>query len=60
LFGVTQPGSVVQGNHKLTWEVDERRGHFGYIIIARGHDPNYLDSYSVKKGGQEEIDWDRK
>jgi hypothetical protein len=47
---------AVQGNHKLTWEVDARRGRFGYVIIARGHDPEYLDSYSVKKADQEEID----
>ena len=48
--------AVVQGNHKLTWEVDARHGRFGYIIIARGHDPEYLDSYSVKKADQEEIE----
>jgi hypothetical protein len=48
--------TVVQGNQKLTWEVDARRGRFGYIVIARGHDPQFLDSYSVKKADQEEID----
>jgi hypothetical protein len=48
--------TVVQGNHKFTWEIEERRGQFGYILIARGHDPQYLDSYSVKKADQEEID----
>ncbi len=48
--------TVVQGNHKLTWEIEARRGHFAYILIARGHDPQYLDSYSVKKADQEEID----
>ena len=26
------------------------------FVIARGHDPQYLDSYSVKKADQEEID----
>jgi hypothetical protein len=45
-----------QGNHKFTWEVPEHRGQFAYVIIARGRDPNYLDSYSVKKLDQEEID----
>jgi hypothetical protein len=48
--------SHTQGNHKFTWEVAARRGHIGYLLIARGHDPQYLDSYSVKKLDQEEID----
>lgn len=48
--------SVVQGNHKFTWEIAARRGHIGYLLIARGHDPQYLESYSVKKADQEEID----
>jgi hypothetical protein len=48
--------TVNQGNHKLSWEVPARRGHFAYLIIARGHDPQFLDSYSVKKMDQEEID----
>jgi hypothetical protein len=26
------------------------------VLIARGHDPQFLDSYSVKKADQEEID----
>src|SRR5678816_4897137 len=33
--------SHVQGNHKFTWEVAARRGHIGYLLIARGHDPQY-------------------
>jgi hypothetical protein len=48
--------AVVQGNHKFTWEVEAHRGQAAFILIARGHDPQYLDSYSVKKSGQEEID----
>jgi hypothetical protein len=48
--------SVAQGNHKFTWEVAARRGRDAFLIIARGHDPQYLDSYSVKKKDQEEID----
>ena len=50
--------TVNQGNHKFSWKVPARRGHFAYLIIARGHDPQYLDSYSVKKmdQDQEEID----
>jgi hypothetical protein len=48
--------TVVRGNHKLTWEIEARRGRFAYVLIARGHDPQYLDSYSVKKADQEEID----
>lgn len=45
-----------QGNYKLTWEVAERSGHAGYLLIAHGHDPQYLDSYSIKKADQEEVD----
>lgn len=48
--------SVTPGNHKFTWEVEERRGKSAFILIARGHDAQYLDSYSVKKKDQEEID----
>lgn len=45
-----------QGIHKFTWEVAERRGQFAYVMTARGRDATYLDSYSVKKLGEEEID----
>ncbi len=48
--------SHTSGNHKFTWEIEERRGKEAFILIARGHDPKYLDSYSVKKADQEEID----
>jgi len=48
--------SDTPGNHKFTWEIEERRGHSAFILIARGHDAQYLDSYSVKKKDQEEID----
>jgi hypothetical protein len=48
--------SNAPGNHKFTWEVESHRGKAAFIIIARGHDPQYLDSYSVKKADQEEID----
>jgi hypothetical protein len=48
--------SVTPGNHKFTWEIEERRGQSAFILIARGHDSQYLDSYSVKKKDQEEID----
>ncbi len=48
--------SVTPGNHKFTWEIEERRGQPAFILIARGHDAQYLDSYSVKKKDQEEID----
>lgn len=43
-----------QGNHKFTWDIEERRGQSGFILIARGHDAQYLDSYSIKKKEQEE------
>ncbi len=48
--------SHTTGNHKFTWEIESRRGKESFILIARGHDPQYLDSYSVKKADQEEID----
>ena len=48
--------SNTAGNHKFTWEIEARRGRESFILIARGHDPQYLDSYSVKKADQEEID----
>lgn len=48
--------SLTPGNHKFTWEIEERRGRSAFIVIARGHDAQYLDSYSVKKKDQEEID----
>jgi hypothetical protein len=45
-----------QGNYRFTWEVAEREGHPGYVIIAHGHDPQYLDSYSVKMISEKEVD----
>lgn len=48
--------SITPGNHKFTWEVAARRGQSAFTLIARGHDAQYLDSYSVKKKDQEEID----
>ena len=48
--------SDTSGNHKFTWEIEERRGQSAFILIARGHDAQYLDSYSIKKKDQEEID----
>ena len=48
--------SITPGNHKFTWEIEGRRGESAFILIARGHDAQYLDSYSVKKKDQEEID----
>jgi predicted site-specific integrase-resolvase len=47
--------SETPGNHKFTWEIEERRGE-SFILIARGRDSQFLDSYSVKKKDQEEID----
>lgn len=35
-----------QGNYKLTWQVAARSGHAAYLLIAHGHDPQFLDSYS--------------
>jgi len=47
--------SGTPGNHKFTWEIEGRRG---FILIARGHDAQYLDTYSIKKNDQEEEDID--
>jgi hypothetical protein len=44
------------GNYRYTWEVSGRSSQFAYVIMAQGRDPQYLDSYSVKKLDQEEID----
>lgn len=38
-----------QGNYKFTWQVSARAGQPAYILIAHGRDPQYLESYSVKK-----------
>jgi hypothetical protein len=45
-----------QGNYRFTWEIPERRGQFAFVVIAHGRDPNFLDSYSVKKIGEGEVD----
>jgi hypothetical protein len=45
-----------QGNYKFTWQVPARSGQFAYLLIAHGRDPQYLESYSVKKLEQKEID----
>ncbi|HJP90597.1 MAG TPA: hypothetical protein VJ875_01495 [Pyrinomonadaceae bacterium] len=45
-----------QGNLRLTWEVPGRGKQLGYVIIARGRNPQYLDSYSVKRLSDKEID----
>lgn len=38
-----------QGNFKFTWEVPGRSKQAAYVMIAHGRDPQYLDSYSIKK-----------
>jgi hypothetical protein len=45
-----------QGNYRFTWEVPARRGQFAFVMIAHGRDPNYLDSYSIKKVQDKEVD----
>jgi hypothetical protein len=45
-----------QGNYKFTWEVAAQSGQSAYLIIAHGRDPQYLESYSIKKVDQKEID----
>ena len=48
--------SNVQGNYKF--EAPARRGQLAYITIVHGRDPQYLDSYSVKRvdPNEKEID----
>lgn len=41
--------SNYQGNYKFTLEAGPRRGQLAYVTIAHGRDPQYLDSYSVKR-----------
>lgn len=45
-----------QGNYKFTLEA--RRGQVAYVTIAHGRDPQFLESYSVKKvdPNEKEID----
>ena len=45
-----------QGNYRFTWEIPERRGQFAFVVIAHGRDPDFLDSYSIKKVGEEDVD----
>ena len=45
-----------QGNYRFTWDIPERRGQFAFVVIALGRDPNFLDSYSIKKVGEKEVD----
>jgi len=45
-----------QGNYRFTWEIPERRGQFAFVIIAHGRDPNFLDSYSIKKIEEKDVD----
>lgn len=47
-----------QGNYKLTWQVAARSGHGAYLLIAHGHDPQYLESYSIKKVDDKEKEVD--
>jgi hypothetical protein len=50
--------SNTQGNYKFTVEVAARRGQFAYVTIVHGRDPQYLDSFSVKRvdPNEKEID----
>ena len=43
-----------QGNYRLTWQIGTHSGDAAYMMIAHGHDAQFLDSYSVKKLDQEE------
>ena len=45
-----------QGNYRFTWDIPERRGQFAFVVIAHGRDPNFLDSYSIKKLEEKDID----
>lgn len=45
-----------QGNYKFTWEVSARRGQPAYLVMAHGRDPQYLETYSVKRVDQKEAD----
>ena len=50
--------SNTHGNYKFTVEVAARRGQFAYVTIVHGRDPQYLDSFSVKRvdPNEKEID----
>jgi hypothetical protein len=50
--------SNIQGNYKYTLEAAARRGQLAYVTIVHGRDPQYLDSFSVKRvdPNEKEID----
>ena len=52
----TAERSTNQGNYRFTWKVAAERGHPGYIVVAHGRDPLHLESYSVKRLDDEEVD----
>jgi len=41
--------AINQGNFKFTWEVRAKKGRPAYVVIAHGRNPQYLETYSVKK-----------
>ena len=36
-------------NHTYTWRVNKHGNQPGYVVVARGGDPNYLTSYSISQ-----------
>lgn len=38
-----------QGNYKYSWEVRAQQGQPSYVVVSHGRDPQYLDTYSIKK-----------
>ena len=45
--------TVAGDHHRFTWEVAARPGQPAFTMSAQGRHPQYLDSYSVKKTGEE-------
>ena len=41
--------AINQGNFKFTREIRAKKGQPAYVVIAHGRDPQYLETYSVKK-----------
>jgi hypothetical protein len=49
LADATRTGGA--GNLRYTWKVNDKKGHFEYLAIAKGKDQRYLNRYAVKRLG---------
>ncbi len=47
------------GNLRYTWKLNDKRGRFEYLVIAKGKDQQHLDRYALKRLGVENEREDR-